>query len=279
MTRTPPRRHAFRAVHYLVLALILVLLVGPLVVPLLSSFKSGQEDLFGANAGVLPRQWSVHAFGDLFEKIPMGTYMANSAIVALLSIVSNLVLATTAGYMLSRRGWRGRGVVFYALIAAMMFPFESIMISLFAQVRDLGAVDTLIGVWLPGAVAVLNVLLMRAAFLALPKEIEDAALLDGATEWQRFWRIFLPNARGVLTVITLTTFITAWDEFLWPLVVLRSDDNFTLMLGLASLQGAFGFDYRVVLAGALVALIPVALVFFAAQKHFFRGMEEGGVKF
>lgn len=274
-----PRRHALRAVHYLVLALMLVLLVGPLVVPLLSSFKSGQEDLFGANAGILPQQWSLHAFGDLFEKIPIGTYLVNSVIVALLSIVSNLVLATAAGYMLSRRGWRGRNVVFYALIAGMMFPFEAIMISLFAQVRDLGAVDTLIGVWLPGAVAVLNILLMRAAFMALPKEIEDAALLDGATEWQRFWRIFLPNAKGVLTVITLTTFITAWDDFLWPLVVLRSDENFTLMLGLASLQGAFGFDYRVVLAGALVALVPVAVVFFAAQRHFFRGMEEGGVKF
>ncbi|MDD0858502.1 carbohydrate ABC transporter permease [Arthrobacter alpinus] len=147
----------------------------------------------------------------------------------------------------------------------MIFPFESIMVSMFAQVRGMGLTDTLAGVWIPGIVGVLNVLLMRAAFLAVPNEIEDAALMDGAGEFRRFWQIFLPATRGVLTVVVITTFIGVWDDFLWPLIVLRSDENLTLMLGLSQLQGNFGLDYRVILAGAVVAFVPVAILFFIAQ--------------
>ncbi|MEY9894119.1 ABC-type glycerol-3-phosphate transport system permease component [Catenulispora sp. MAP12-49] len=279
--RSPRRRNPrfIRAGHYILLVAVLILLVGPLVVPLLASFKSSGENLFGTDATVLPRHWSLHAYSQLNQQIPLVHYMLNSTAVATMSIVSNLVAACTAGYMLSRPNWRGRNAVFYVLTAAMMFPFESIMVSLFVETRNLGLVDTLRGAWLPGSVGVINILIMRAAFMAVPKEIEDAALLDGAREWTRFWRIFLPSSRGALTVVVLTTFIAAWDDFLWPLLVLRSDHNFTLMLGLVGLEGQFGFDYRVVLAGALAALLPVAIIFFATQRYFFRGVEEGGVKF
>jgi putative chitobiose transport system permease protein len=279
--KSPRRRdpRVVRAGHYALLTAVLVLLVGPLVIPLLASFKSSGENMFGADSTVFPRHWSLHAFGQLNQQIPLAHYMLNSAVVATMSIASNLVAACAAGYMLSRSNWRGRNVVFYILTAAMMFPFESIMVSMFVETRNLGLVDTLRGAWLPGSVNVINILIMRAAFLAVPKEIEDAALIDGAGEWTRFRRIFLPSSKGALTVVTLTTFIAAWDDFLWPLLVLRSDHNYTLMIGLLGLEGQFGFDYRVVLAGALAALLPVAILFFATQRYFFRGVEEGGVKF
>ncbi|MGA7203074.1 MAG: carbohydrate ABC transporter permease [Specibacter sp.] len=277
------RRPSKRAIlgmagRYLVLVAVLIILVGPLIVPLLSAFKGQGEDLFGPNATLLPQHWSLDAFGQLMNSIPVFTYMGNSLIVAALAVASNVIFASAAGYMLSRNGWHGRQLVFLALIGAMIFPFESIMVSMFAQVRGMGLTDTLAGVWVPGAVSVLNVLLMRAAFLAVPDEIEDAALMDGAGEFRRFWQIFLPATRGVLTVVVITTFIGVWDDFLWPLIVLRSDDNLTLMLGLSQLQGNFGLDYRVILAGAVVAFLPVAIIFFIGQKYFFKGMESGGVK-
>lgn len=279
----PRRRFTKRSVlgmtgRYLTLIAVLFLLVGPLIVPLLAAFKGQGEDLFGPSASLLPQTWSLDAFRELLARIPIFIYMGNSMMVALLSVASNVIFASAAGYMLSRRGWRGRQTVYLVLISGMIFPFESIMVSLFAQVRGMGLADSLGGVWVPGMVAVLNVLLMRAAFLAVPSELEDAALMDGAGEFRRFWQIFLPATRGVLTVVVITTFITVWDDFLWPLLILRSDDNLTLMLGLAQLQGNFGVDYRVVLAGAVAAFIPVAILFFICQKYFFRGMESGGVK-
>ncbi|MFC8302583.1 carbohydrate ABC transporter permease [Specibacter sp. NPDC057265] len=277
--RRPTRRAALgTAGRYLTLVLALVLLVGPLVVPLLAAFKAPGEDLFGPNATVLPQNWSLDAFRELLDRIPIFAYMGNSLMVAVLAVGSNVIFASLAGYMLSRQGWRGRKTVYLLLISAMIFPFESIMVSLFAQVRGIGLTDTLAGVWVPGMVAVLNVLLMRAAFMAVPSEIEDAALMDGAGEFRRFWQIFLPATRGVLTVVVITTFITVWDDFLWPLLILRSDENLTLMLGLSQLQGNFGLDYRVVLAGAVAAFVPVAILFFICQKYFFKGMESGGVK-
>lgn len=277
--RRPNRRAALgTAGRYLTLVVALVLLVGPLVVPLLAAFKAPGEDLFGPNATVLPQNWSLDAFRELLDRIPIFAYMGNSLMVAVLAVSSNVIFASLAGYMLSRQGWRGRKTVYLLLISAMIFPFESIMVSLFAQVRGIGLTDTLAGVWVPGMVAVLNVLLMRAAFMAVPSEIEDAALMDGAGEFRRFWQIFLPATRGVLTVVVITTFITVWDDFLWPLLILRSDENLTLMLGLSQLQGNFGLDYRVVLAGAVAAFVPVAILFFICQKYFFKGMESGGVK-
>src|SRR5699024_934578 len=115
----------------------------------------------------------------------------------------------------------------------------------------------LIGVWLPGMLGPFHVLLMRASFLGVPDEIEDAALLDGAGEWKRFWTVFLPQTKGAATIVAITSFIYAWEDYLWPLLVIRSEKSQTMMLAIAQLQSAFGFDYRVVLAGAIAALVPV----------------------
>lgn len=265
--------------RYIWLVVVLVLLVGPLIVPLLGAFKGPGEAMFGSKAGIWPRHPTLGAFRELFQRTNVLQSIGNSMIVCSLAVVSHLLLATVGGYMLSRKGWKGQRIATLIVLSALIFPFESIMVSLFAEVRDLGFFDSLIGVWLPGMLGPFHVLLMRAAFLGVPDEMEDAALLDGANEVQRFWQIFLPQTRGALVIVALTSFIYAWEDYLWPLVVVRSSDHFTMMLSIAGLQSSFGFDYRVVLAGALLALLPVLLIFFLAQKYFFRGIEEGGLKF
>jgi putative chitobiose transport system permease protein len=169
-------------VRYLLLLLVLGLTVGPLLWQLLASLKSTGEDVFGANATLLPHHPTLRAYRTVFDQVPVGTYIRNSLIVVALSVTSQLVFSTTAGYMLSKPGWKGRKAVWVVLVASMMFPFESIMVSLFLSIRDMGLVDNLAGVWLPGFVGAINVLLMRGAFLAVPREIEDSAMLDGANE-------------------------------------------------------------------------------------------------
>ncbi|CAH0145236.1 L-arabinose transport system permease protein AraQ [Microbacterium sp. Bi98] len=265
--------------RYIMLVVVGLLLLGPLFLPLLAAFKAPGEPVFGQGATLFPQEWSFAAFVDLFTRTQILRSIGNSLIVCLLTVVSSLLLATVGGYMLSRRGWAGRGIALVVVLATMIFPFESIMLSLYAQVRGLGLYDTLPGIWLPMMLGAFHLLLMRAAFLGIPDEVEDAAFLDGAGEWQRFWRVFLPQVKGSLTIVALTAFIAAWQDYLWPLLITQSAENTTMMLAIAQLQSSFGTDYRVVLAGAITALVPIALVFFFAQKHFFRGIEEGGLKF
>ncbi|WP_433545161.1 carbohydrate ABC transporter permease [Streptomyces sp. CA-294286] len=276
-----PRRDSRRALaglsgRYLTLCLMLVVLIGPIAWQLLTSLKGRGESVY---EGVLPSDPTLDNYARVAEAFPLFQYVGNTLIVAALAITSNCLFAAMGGYALSRAGWRGRRTVFTVLVATLMFPFESVMISMFLTVREMGLVDTLIGVWLPGAVSVLNLMIMRAAFLAVPKEVEEAAVLDGANEWQRFLRVFLPSAKGALAVVCITSFMGAWDDFLWPLIVLTNSDNYTLQLGLKTLAGATTVnDQRLIAAGAMAALLPMMLLFFALQRYFFKGVGDGAVK-
>lgn len=266
--------------RYIVLVLVLVALIAPLLLPLLAAFKAPGEPVFGQGASLLPQTWSLQAFYDLFESSYVLRSIGNSLFVCTLAVLSHLLLACSGGYMLSRRGWPGRNFWFLVVTSAMIFPFESIMLSLFNQVAAVGLYGNLLGVWLPGMLGPFHLLFMRAAFLAVPEEIEDAAFVDGAGEWRRFWSIFLPQAKGAAVVVGLTSFIAAWSDFLWPLLILPDPKQQTMMLWLSTFKNSIeGISYQQVLAGGIVALIPVLLLFLFAQRYFFRGIEEGGLKF
>ncbi|MET9572805.1 carbohydrate ABC transporter permease [Streptomyces virginiae] len=270
------RRRLGLAARYGTLLLMLVVMLGPIVWQFLTSVRGRTENVYD---GVLPTRPTLDNYVRVAESFPLLQYVGNTLVVAVLAITSNLLFAAMGGYALSRAAWKGREVVFTVLVATLMFPFESVMISMFLTVREMGLVDTLIGVWLPGAVSVLNIMIMRAAFLAVPKEVEEAAVLDGAGEWARFTRVFVPSARGALAVVCITSFMGAWDDFLWPLLVLTDSDHYTLQLGLKTLAGATTVnDQRLIAAGAMAALLPMMLLFFALQRFFFKGVGEGAVK-
>lgn len=152
------------------------------------------------------------------------------------------------------------------------------MVANFVTVRDLGLADSLVGVGLPGMVGALNVLLMWNAFRVIPKEIDEAAIVDGANVWQRLVKISLPAVRGTIAVIAIFAFIGAWDDFLWPLIILTSPEKFTLTVGLQYLAGTFSNNPRLIAAGTMIAFIPIVIVFASLQRYFFKGVEEGGVK-
>lgn len=276
--------HAIRGrrlvVRYIVLIVVLMVLLGPLVVPLLAAFKAPGEPVFGQGATILPQQWSLAAFSDLFAHSHIVSAIINSLIICSLAVMSHICLASLGGYMLSRRGWKGRSICYAIVLSAMIFPFESLMLSLFNIVASVDLYGSLLGVWLPGMLGPFHVLLMRAAFMGIPDEIEDAAFIDGAGEARRFFVIFLPQVKGALTVVGLTAFIFAWSDFLWPLLVLPDPAKQTMMVALTSLKSSVqGVTYQQVLAGAIVALIPILVIFFFTQKYFFRGIEDGGLKF
>lgn len=264
--------------RYGLLLLIFVLMAGPFLYQLSTSLKGPDENIFSYPPQLIPSSPTLDNYAAVNDAIPVGRYVLNSIIVASASVVTNCLFGSMAGYALARLRFRLRGVVFAAFLATVVIPFEVIMVSVFVTVRSIGLVDTLTGVILPTAVTGLSILLMYNAFLALPYSIEEAAILDGASDWQRFRHIAIPSVRGTLIVVAIFSFMFAWDDFLWPLIVLKSPDNFTLTVGIQYLSGTFTSDQRVISAGTMIAVVPLLIAFFGLQRFFFQGVGEGGVK-
>ncbi|WP_159615365.1 carbohydrate ABC transporter permease [Arthrobacter zhaoguopingii] len=295
-TRTPParttpsrpdrRRRRSRAsirrkavnytVRYLLLAFVFVLLAGPFIWQFGTSLKGPAESIFTANP--FPVSPTAENYVAVAETIPVFRYIGNSLIVATSSAVLNCIFASLAGYVLARMRFRGRTLVDVLFLATIIIPFEVIMVSVFLTSRSLGLVDSLMGVILPAAATGLSILIMRTAFSSLPREIEEAAMIDGASDWQRFLRVALPSVKGSLMVVAIFAFVFAWDDFLWPLVILKDPSNYTLTVGIQYLSGTFTSNQRVVAAGTMIAVLPLLLLFFALQRWFFRGVGEGGIK-
>ncbi|MFD7987226.1 carbohydrate ABC transporter permease [Kitasatospora indigofera] len=272
------RAGAGLAVRYLLLLAVLAVTVGPFLWQVSTSLKGNGERVFGYPPQLLPAHPTLHHYAEVLDTVPVLKYAGNSLLVAAGSVLTNCLLGSMAGYALARMRFRGRAVAAGVFLATMIIPFESIMVSEFLVARSLHLTDTLLGVMLPGAASGLSVMLMRNAFRRLPAEIEEAAVLDGAGEWQRFWRIALPSVRGTLAAVAIFSFVFSWDDFLWPLVSLSDQSKYTLTVGIQYLSGTFTNDQRVIAAGTMMAVVPLLVLFFALQRFFFRGVGEGAVK-
>ncbi|MFE3657476.1 carbohydrate ABC transporter permease [Streptomyces sp. NPDC059165] len=266
------------ALRYSLLLAVLALTVGPFLWQLSTSLKGPHENIFSSPPSFLPSDPTLHNYQRVSETIPVWDYALNSLTVATANVVTNCVGSALAGYALARLRYTGRRAATLVFVLAMLVPAESIIIAQFTAMRDLGLNNTLVGVLLPACVAAMNVLLMRNAFLNVPYEIEEAAFVDGANVWQRFLRIALPSVKGTLAVVAIFAFMGAWDDFLWPLIVLSDPSKFTLTIGLNYLHGTFANDERLVAAGTMIAVAPLMAVFALLQRSFFRGVGEGAVK-
>ena len=267
-----------KVVQYLVLILVFILLVGPFVWELSLSFKGKGDNVYAVPPYIIPKTPTWNNYISVFRQVPVFRYMLNTVIVAILSIGGNVIFSTMAGYALGRLKWRGRNLLFTIFMGTMVIPVEGVVISQFLIVRSVGLQNTLLAVALPGMVGAVNILLMTNAFRGIPDELEEAAEVDGANLWQRFYRICVPQVKGTMTVVGIFAFVGAWNDFLWPLIVISDESNYTLTLGMNRLKGMFISDPRLIAAGALVSLIPILVFFACFQRYFFRGLEQGGIK-
>jgi ABC-type glycerol-3-phosphate transport system permease component len=267
-----------RTLRYLLLVAVLLLCIGPFLWQLSTSLKGVGEDIYSNPPRLFPAEPTVTNYTRVADVVPVWRFAFNSLLVAVANVLLNCIGAAMAGYALARLRFRGRRAALGAFVLSLLVPGEAIMISLFLMMRSLSLDDTLVAVVLPGAVAALNVLLMRNAFARQSRAVEEAALIDGATTWQRFSRIAVPSAGGTLAVVAILSFMFSWDDFLWPLIVLRNPENYTLTIGLNYLQGTFASDQRLVAAGTIIAVAPLLALFICLQRYFFRGAGEGAVK-
>ena len=264
--------------RYVLLALVTVIVVGPLIFQLVTSFKGPLDDIYTFPPSLIPTDFTVQNYIRVTDFIPVYLYAWHSLMVAVGTVVTNAAFATFGGYALGCMEFRGKAIVWGILLSTMLLPGEVTITSQFLTIKAFGLADSLWGVFLPGAVGAMNVMLVATACRAIPKDMLDAATIDGATTWQRIRHMVWPNIKGMVSVVAIFSFIGAWDDFLWPLIVLSDPMKYTLTVGMAYLNGNFAADPRLIAAGTMIALIPIVVMFSFMQRFFFQGVQEGAVK-
>ena len=221
---------------------------------------------------------TLDAYRVLFDALPMARIVVNSLLVALAATVLQLLTGAMAAYAFSRLRFRGKSVVFALYLATLMVPLQVLVVPLFIQLTRLHLNDTYLALLAPSMASGFGVFLLRQAMDQVPRELDEAAVLDGANHLRIFVSIVLPLVRPALATVAVLAFMASWNSYLWPLVVIRSPELMTLPLGLATLKGQFTTQWDVMMAGSVVSIVPIALLYLLAQRHVIAGFSHSGLK-
>jgi multiple sugar transport system permease protein len=263
------------ALHLLLLPLSLVM-VAPLVWMVLVSFSTPAESRRfppGLPSGL---EWG--NYGDALRDAQLGSWLYNSSVVSVVCVVGNLVLCSLAGYAFARIRFLGSRVAFVAILATLMVPFQIVMLPLLIMVRTVGLTDTLGALIAPNLATAFGVFLMRQFFMTVPRELEEAARIDGAGRLRILVQVLLPLMRPTLATLAVLTFLQTWNDFLWPLIAIRSPESMTVQIGLQSFQGTHTTNWPKLMAGTVLSQLPVLIVFFVGQRFFVRSVASVGIK-
>ena len=227
---------------------------------------------------LLPSSATLDNYRALFERIGMGGYFANSVLVAIAITALSLLINTMAGYAFAKLRFAGRERIFKLLLAALVIPSQVAMLPLFLMLKQMGLVNSYGGVIVPGLASIFGIFLVRQYARSIPDELIEAARIDGAGEWLIFFRIVLPMLKPVLVTLAIFTFMGSWNDFMWPLIVLTDQTNYTLPVALASLSREHIQDVEMMMAGAVLTVLPVLLLFLMLQRYYIQGLLLGSVK-
>jgi multiple sugar transport system permease protein len=269
-------RLRFSPRHLALLPLSLLMLL-PLVWMLITSIETLPETRHFPPQ-LIPSGIHWQNYPDALDAAPFGRFFLNSFLVTAASVAGNLLFCSLAGYAFARLRFFGRDVLFVVLLATLMVPFQVIMIPTFLIVHDLGLVNSLGALILPNLVTPFGIFLLRQFFRTLPIELEEAARIDGCSRLGVLFRVVMPLSMPALATLGIVTFLWTWNDFLWPLIVISSTDQSTVQLGLASFQGAHQTNWSLLMAGNVMALAPMLIVFVVAQRWFVQSLAASGVK-
>ena len=262
---------------WLLLGIGIVVILVPFIWMISGSFRS-EEDLFSAPQNLLPTTWTLHGYQAIWEELPFLRLLLNSFIFAGVTTVLLLLFDSMCAYALARIPFRGSTLLFWLVIATLMIPFQVTLIPVFIQLFHLGWLDTYQGLIVPRATSAFGIFMLRQFFLSIPRELDEAARIDGASHFRIYWRIILPLSKPALATLAVLHFMNLWNDLLWPLIVTSSTDMRTLPAGLTLFGGQHVTDHAVLLAGATISLVPLALAFFLAQRYFVAGVATTGLK-
>lgn len=275
-----PSRAARRALFWIAMAILAVIFIAPLLWMLSTSLKGEQE------ATTLPLTWVPKSFDtssyskllDVNSATPVLRWFFNSLIAGVANSVLIVCIDALAAYALARMDFRGKKTIFGGVVGTIFVPAFVFFVPNFLIVYQLGWLDTLWALIVPSAGGAFGVFFLRQFFIGLPRELEEACELDGANQWTIFWRVVLPLARPALATLAVLSFLSNWNDFLWPVYVLFSPQNLTLPAGLGNLQGAATTNYPLIMAGAVIASVPVLIIFVAAQRQIVASVARSGLK-
>lgn len=260
------------------------ILIGGLVLTLMPFFWMISTS-FKTNAGIhaIPPQWlpkkpTLDHYKELFEQINFLRYFINSTIVATAVTIFGLFLNSIAGYAFAKYKFPGRDRIFAILIIALMVPGQVTMMPVFLILKNLGLLNTYFGLIVSGTVSVYSIFLMRQFVQTIPNDLIESARIDGCSEFGIYWKIILPLCKPVLATLGIFTFMSSWNSFLWPLIVMIREEMYTLPVALANLSGQHAEKFGLVMAGAVIVVIPVIIVFLFAQKYIIKGISTTGLK-
>jgi multiple sugar transport system permease protein len=266
----------FSAWHLLLVPTALVFAV-PLLWLLLSSFMTNaQINQFPPT--IIPRSLHVDGYSYVFSNALFPRWFVNSTVVALVVVLGNLAFGSLAGYAFARMRFRGSRALLAFMLATMVIPFQITMIPSFLLMKWLGLIDTLGALIVPSLVTPFAVFLLRQFFVSLPREVEEAAWIDGCSRLRTLWRIVLPLARPALSTVAVLTFLTTWNDLAWPLIAINNDHNYTLQLGLTTFQGQHRTEWAAVMAGNVITVLPVLVAFLATQRTFIQSLTSSAIK-
>lgn len=265
------------ALHTVLLAGAIIMTV-PLIWMVTSSLKQSSQVF------ALPPQWIPDPvmwdnYVNVWQTVPLGQYYWNSLVVCSITTAGQIITSILAAYVFARLTFPGKDIIFLAILGSMMIPDQVKMIPSFIILKELGWIDTFTGLIVPALVHPFGIFMLRQFFLSIPRELEDAARIDGSSRLGILWHIVLPNSKAPISALAVFVFMFQWNSFLWPLIVLNTKDNYTLQIGLAMLRGDFGTDAALQLAATTVATLPLVLLFLIAQKQFIRGITLTGLKY
>lgn len=259
-----------------VLSLVFVI---PILWMYLTSFRT-IADSRRIPISIIPDQLTLRAYKLIFADAqnPVLLWAVNSLIAATAHALLVIVVASMTAYALARMKFRGQGLVFGVIIATLFVPGFIFLMPNYLLMNKLGWLDTLLALIVPGAAGAFGVFFLRQFFVAIPRELEESALIDGANTWQILTRVVLPISKPALVTLGVLAFLGNWNDFIWPIFVLFSPERLTLPAGLASLQGAYNIDYPVIMAGAAIASVPVLILYIFVQRYVIEGVATSGLK-
>ncbi len=262
---------------HLVLVPVALVMLTPLVWMLVTSIETVPETRRFPPV-IVPSGIHWQNYQTALTEAPMARWFMNTMIVTVVSVIGNLVFCSLAGYAFARLRFAGRNIAFFLILATLMIPFQVVMIPTFLIIRSAGLIDTLGALILPNLASGFGIFMMRQFFRTLPIELEEAARIDGASRLGVLVRIVLPLSAPALATLAVITFMWTWNDFLWPLITIYSEEKMTLQLGLTTFQGLHQTNTALLMAANVMSMAPILLLFFVAQRWFVRGVATSGLK-
>ncbi len=271
------RRHGPRLLLHAVLATLAVIYVMPFVWMVSTSLK-GSTEYLRAGLNIVPKDFNWDNYIEIFERVPFATFYWNTVVVTVMRVVAQVALAATAGYAFARFRFKGQTILFIAVLLILMIPPPVTLVPNFVIIRRLGWVNTYAGLVVPTIWSAFGVFLFRQFFLTLPRDLIDAAKLDGCRPWRVFWHIGLPAARAHIAAFGLLVALYSWNEFLWSLVAATDNSRRVISVGIFLFASGYIQEWGLMMAAATTSIVPLLIVFAIAQKHLIRGITLTGLK-